>query len=241
MEFVPAEALGSATDNAGKTPGQLREASLDLTRVLAKLHALDPELIGLGDFGRPEGYLARQLRRWAKQLEASRSRPTPDLDRLIAAMPAPPESPRASVVHGDFKMNNALVDFSGQQARIAAVLDWEMATLGDPYSDLAMFGMYWDMPEADPAIAAGFETPVDRAAGYPAFDELLGVYERESGRPLPDMHWYRAFAAMKIGVISESLHYRHHIGAARGSGFELMGPMTEPIARIGLDALSVAS
>lgn len=113
-----------------------------------------------------------------------------------------------------------------------------MATLGDPYADLAVFGTYWEMPLFDGAIADGFESPVDRSAGYPSLTELLGTYERASGRSLPDMRWYRAFAAMKIGVITESLHYRHHMGVARGSGFESMAAMTEPIARIGLTALS---
>lgn len=238
MEFVPAVALSSRADNAGHSPKALSEVSHNLVTSLATLHSVDPSSIGLEGFGKAEGYLGRQVRRWAKQLEASRSRDTPELDRLIHSLPDAPESTRASIVHGDFKMNNALIDFSGEHARVAAILDWELATLGDPYADLAMFGTYWEMPLADQAILDGFESPVDHSAGYPDFADLLGTYERASGIALPDMGWYRAFAAMKISVITESLHYRYHIGAAQGSGFELMAAMTEPIARIGLTALS---
>lgn len=238
MEFVAASALGSAADNAGKSATQLGEASIDLARVLAKLHNLDPYSIGLERFGRAPGYLERQLNRWAEQLEASRSRDTPLLDKLIKAIPSPPEGATASLVHGDFKINNALIVFTPESAKVGAVLDWEMATIGDPFADLGMFGTYWEMASAHPAIAAGFETPVDFAAGYPDFSTLLEVYAAHSRQTLPDMRWYRAFAAMKIGVITESLNYRHHIGAARGSGFELMAAMTEPIAQIGLEALA---
>lgn len=241
MEFVAASALGSAADNAGRSAAQLGEASVDLARVLANLHDLDPRAIGLEGFGRAAGYLERQLTRWAEQLEASRSRETPLLDQLIKAIPSPPEHATASLVHGDFKINNALIVFTPESARIGAVLDWEMATIGDPFADLGMFGTYWEMASTHPAIAAGFETPVDFDAGYPDFSTLLEVYASHSSQTLPDMRWYRAFAAMKIGVITESLHYRHHIGAARGSGFELMAAMTEPIAQIGLEALAEPS
>lgn len=238
MEFVQASALSSRRDNAGRAPEDLATVSRELARIIATLHTLNPEAVGLQSFGRPEGYLARQMQRWSKQLEASRSRPTPALDLLLETLPEPPTSAPISIVHGDFKMNNALISFSNDNANVAAILDWEMATLGNPYADLAMFGVYWEMPDADQVIAEGFESPVDYAAGYPKFDELLGVYEEVSGRALPDMRWYRAFAAMKIAVITESLHFRHRIGAARGTGFEHMAAMTAPIARIGLDALA---
>src|SRR5690606_23484557 len=198
MERVPGRVLLQRSQNAEYSPAGLRALSLDLARHLADLHTVDPGAVGLDDFGRPEGYLGRQLRTWRRQLDASRSRPTPTLDELQAGLnEAPPASVRASIVHGDFRLDNALVVGDRDRPRISAVLDWEMATLGDPLVDLGMFGLYWDIGQLG-GLSSAVPSAVDPAAGYPVFDELLEAYAERAGIDVPDLRWYRAFAAYKL-------------------------------------------
>lgn len=233
-----ADARLSATDRT--------TLSRSLATTLAEIHAVDIRQPALVDLGRPGGFRERQVRRWNRQLEASRSRELPateELGRLLAeGSPAVPG--QEALVHGDYKFNNTLVlpSSGGVPARITAVLDWEMAALGDPLTDLAVLGIYWDMPSYDEATAAHFETPVRPGVGYPSFAELVEHYTRradELGRPDPvaGLDWYLALAAFKIAVIVESLHFRYSHGLAIGEDSKHAGTMTEPIARVGLDHL----
>jgi aminoglycoside phosphotransferase (APT) family kinase protein len=188
--------------------------------------------VGLADFGRPAGYLERQLRRWWQQFESSRSRPLEGIeelrDRLAATVPA---SPRASIVHGDFRLDNTIVD----PPRIRAVLDWEMATLGDPLTDLGMLGVYWDL--AGSAAGNPITTAVAPGRGFATMDELAARYADRSGLDLTTMPWYRAFSRFKLAVILEGIHYRHLEGRTVGEGFAGIGGLVAPIVRGGLDEL----
>lgn len=234
MERAPGHVLARREQNGAYTQAGLRRLSLDSARHLADLHAVDPAAVGLGDFGRPDGYLARQLATWRRQLDASRSRDTPELDRLQASLAGGiPVSTRAGIVHGDYRLDNALVVGQADAPRISAILDWEMATLGDPLVDLGMFGLYWDIAEL-PGGAGVVPSAVDPAAGYPVFDELVDAYAERAGIAIPDLRWYRAFAAYKLAVILEGIHFRFQAGDTVGEGFDRMGALVEPLALTGL-------
>jgi len=233
MDQVAGSALETRADNAAHGPGELHELSIEMAKCLAKLHEVDPAAVGLADFGRPEGYLERQVSRWSRQLEASSSRQLPELERLAQRLRTVPATGQVSLLHGDFKLNNALVSREAGTLRVAAVLDWEMSTIGDSLADLALFGLYWQMPYLDPIIGEVFESPVDHAAGYPKFSELVTAYSTVRGIPEPDLTWYLGFSAFKTAVITESIHYRFQSGATVGEGFERIGELTLPLARAG--------
>ena len=224
--------------NAQFTADALRGVSLELAEILAELHAVDAQRVGLGDFGRGDGFLDRQLRTWRRQYDASRSRDLPTLDRLQDSLrERMPDSARSTIVHGDYRLDNAIVDGTGDTARIAAILDWEMSTIGDPLVDLGMFGLYWNVG-ALPGAAGALPSAIDPAAGYPSFGELVDAYSARAGIAVPDLSWYGAFAAYKLGVIAEGIHFRFSRGETVGAGFDRIGALVEPIAGEGLRQLA---
>jgi aminoglycoside phosphotransferase (APT) family kinase protein len=240
MEFVDGSVLSSPAANRPFAPERLRELSLDLVRTLAALHAIDPATVGLDDFGRASGFLARQVRRWGEQYEKSHSRELPDLDALQSALRERiPETVSSSLVHGDFRLDNAIVrvDEAGRP-RIAAILDWEMATIGDSYTDLGLLGLYWDISTISAQAAAVAASAVDPAAGYPTFAELLEGYAEARGSAVPDLSWYRAFAAYKLAIILEGIHLRFQAGETVGPGFDGIGTLVTPLAGAGLRFLA---
>ncbi|HWV76800.1 MAG TPA: phosphotransferase family protein [Isoptericola sp.] len=258
MEHVTGTVLSRPGQNVAFTPAGLHALGLELAEVLADLHAVDPAAVGLADFGRPDGYLDRQVATWRRQYDASRSRPQPRLDtlqdRLAASVPA--SGGRAGVVHGDFRLDNAIVVGPPDAPRVAAVLDWEMATLGDPLVDLGMLGLYWDIrgltarAVSDEASGeASDEAPADDdalsavvpGAGYPEFAELVDAYAARSRTAPPDLSWYRAFAAYKLAVILEGIHYRYRAGETVGEGFDRIGALVDPLAADGLAHLPTSS
>ncbi|WP_026924183.1 phosphotransferase family protein [Glycomyces arizonensis] len=234
MEHVAGQVLSRPAQNAGWTRGGLRRLGIELAEVLADLHAVDPDAVGLGDFGRPSGYLDRQMTTWRRQYDASRSRELPALDalqeRLAGSVPA--GGARSGVVHGDYRLDNLIVAGEPGAPRVAAVLDWEMATLGDPLVDLGMLGMYWHIRELPGGGAAsGAIVP---GAGYPEFAEVVDAYAARSGAAVPDLSWYRAFACYKLAVILEGIHYRYTGGQTVGEGFDRIGALVAPLADEGL-------
>ena len=206
----------------------------ELVDVLARLHRLDPEQVGLGDLGRPVGYLERQLRRWGSQLDSSHSRDLPELTRLGERLAARiPDSQSAAIVHGDYRLDNVVVD--PVRGHIVAVLDWEMATLGDPLTDLASTLVWWDgMRGLDSPVAA---VPAD-VPGYPGGDHLLAAYARQSDLDLEPLPWYLGFAFFKIAAIFEGIHFRSQRGLTVGEGFERLGDMVPSLVERGHAALS---
>ena len=200
---------------------------------LAALHLVDPAQIGLADFGRPDGYLARQVARWTTQLASSRSREVPGFDDLAAGLSYDiPVSQRASIVHGDYRLDNVIVA-ADDPGRVLAVLDWEMAALGDPLADFALFALYWEgWGAADNPI---FATPAEH--GFPSTAELTRRYADRTGLDLADDAWYTAFAHFKFAVICEGIHYRHSHGLTVGEGFDRIGTLVPPMVRRGLAAL----
>ncbi|WP_354245200.1 phosphotransferase family protein [Agromyces sp. PvR057] len=237
MHVVDGVVLASPRQNADYTASGLHGLGLEFAATLARLHTLDAASVGLADFGRPDGYLDRQLRTWRRQLEASRSRDLPELDRLqqrLEERMPPAGDIRSGIVHGDYRLDNAIIAGPADAPRIAAILDWEMATLGDPLVDLGMLGMYWNIASLAPDAVGLTRSAVDPAAGYPEFDELVDHYAQAAGIRTPDLTWYRAFAAYKLAVILEGIHYRYRQGQTLGEGFDRIGQLVEPLASTGL-------
>ncbi|MEU8881236.1 phosphotransferase family protein [Streptomyces hydrogenans] len=231
MELVEGTPYRSASQLAALGPERTHAAVLGLVDTLVELHAVEPEAVGLGDFGRPEGFLDRQLRRWGKQLAASRGRELPGIEELHAALGrALPDSPAPTVVHGDYRLDNALV---GADDRINAVLDWEMSTLGDPLTDLGLLVMYstpLDLPGSPISTTA-------TAAGHPSAAELVERYAARSGRDVSALSWYTAFAWFKLAVILEGIHYRYTLGQTVGAGFDRIGELVPVFIEHGLTTL----
>ncbi|MFC8920182.1 phosphotransferase family protein [Streptomyces sp. NPDC057116] len=231
MRFVTGTPYRTAGQLAPLGPDRTRAAVLGLVDTLVDLHAVDPAAVGLGDFGRPEGFLDRQLRRWGKQLDASRTRELAGIDELHAALGRElPASPAPAVVHGDFRLDNVLL---GEDDRVNAVLDWEMSTLGDPLTDLGLLTMYstpLDLPGSPISTTAG-------AAGHPAAAELVERYATRSGRDTSAISWYTAFAWFKLAVILEGIHYRYTLGQTVGAGFDRIGDLVPVFIEHGLATL----
>ncbi|MEU9667777.1 phosphotransferase family protein [Streptomyces bobili] len=219
MEFVEGTPYRTADQLGPLGPERTRGAVLSLVDTLVELHAVDPAAVGLADFGRPEGFLDRQLRRWGKQLDASRSRDLAGIDELHAALGRSlPSSPAPAVVHGDYRLDNVLI---GEDDTIRAILDWEMSTLGDPLTDLGLLVMYsvpLEIPESPVSTTAS-------APGHPTPAELIERYAARSGRDVSAVSWYTAFAWFKLAVILEGIHYRYTLGQTVGRGFDRIGEL----------------
>ncbi|MEV0122788.1 phosphotransferase family protein [Streptomyces sp. NPDC050703] len=231
MEYVDGIPYRTAEELAPLGPERTRDAVLGLVDTLVDLHAVDPAAVGLGDFGRPEGFLDRQLRRWGKQLDASRNRDLAGVDELHAALGRSlPASPAPAVVHGDYRLDNVLI---GDDDRIRAILDWEMSTLGDPLTDLGLLVMYsarLEVPDSPVSTTAG-------APGHPDPAELIERYAARSGRDVSAVSWYTAFAWFKLAVILEGIHYRYTLGRTVGAGFDRIGELVPVFIRHGLATL----
>lgn len=235
MEYVDGVPFRTADQLAALGPERTRRAVLGLVDTLVDLHAVDPEAVGLGDFGRPEGFLDRQLRRWGKQLAASRGRELAGIDELHGALGrALPDSPAPTVVHGDFRLDNVLIGATPSGTdEIRAVLDWEMSTLGDPLTDLGLLVMY----SSDLGLTDSPVSTTSAAPGHPAPAELIERYAARSGRDVSQVAWYTAFAWFKLAVILEGIHYRFTLGQTVGAGFDRIGELVPVFIEHGLTTL----
>jgi aminoglycoside phosphotransferase (APT) family kinase protein len=194
----------------GAVPGRIRVAASEaLVDVLAALHDVDPDTIGLGDLGRRDGYVERTLRRWRGQWDKSKTREIPLIedvaDRLAADIPA---TGPARIVHGDYRLDNTIV--SPDDGSVQAVLDWELCTLGDPLADLGMLLVYWTEP-GDEVSALSWAPTV--APGFPGRKEVVARYAAASGRDLSELDYYVALGYWKIAVILEGVYVRYASGA----------------------------
>lgn len=214
-----------------------RAIAEDLVDTLGRLHAVDPAAVGLSDFGRPDGYLERQVGRWRTQLESSRSRTIDGIDeladRLAASIPA---SGEGTIVHGDYRLDNVLID-STDGDRMTAVLDWEMSTLGDPLTDVAVMLAYQQMAEASRGTGvAASVTDAPLAAGYLSHDEVLRRYASATGRDVSDIGFHLGLAFFKLAVILEGIYFRYSKGQTLGEGFDSIGDSIGPLVQAGLSA-----
>ncbi|MEV7770035.1 phosphotransferase family protein [Kitasatospora sp. NPDC086791] len=231
MEHVAGTAHRDAAPLAALGEERVGALGRRLIDTLATLHRIDPAGVGLADFGHPEGYLERQLRRWSKQLAASRSRELPAMDRLHALLAERlPVSPAPALVHGDYRLDNVLVDDGGT---ITAVLDWEMSTLGDPLTDIGLLVMYTELA----GVGGGIIPTAMTAPGFPKPDEIVSRYAEATGREAADLDWYVAFASFKLAAVAEGIFFRFRQGRTLGAGFEHAGDMAPILARHGLSTL----
>lgn len=182
---------------------------LDVADVLAALHVADPDRIGLGDLGRREDYVGRQLRRWKKQWDASQQRDIPDMDRAFELLTEHlPEQRYQTVVHGDYRLGNMLATPAGA---VAAVLDWELCTLGDPLADLGYLLNTW--AEAGEEALEGVGRAPTMIGGFPNRAELTARYAERSGVDPTGIEYYRAFQYWRLGAIIEGVYARYVHGA----------------------------
>ena len=208
MGFVDGVVLDSPEKAAALAPELRVAASHHLVDVLADLHAVDVDAVGLGDLAKREGYVARQVKRWSTQWENSKTRELPAIDevaRLLALRM--PTQQGVSIAHGDYRFGNCLTDV--HHGRVAAVLDWELCTLGDPLADVGYLGVYWFSGDTANARA---NDPTS-AGGFPTYDDLLQRYATRTGRDLSDIDYYVAFSCWRLAVISEGVYARYLHGA----------------------------
>lgn len=203
---------------------------------MAALHTVDPAAVGLADFGKPGNYFERQLRRWGEQYRASETRPIPAMDALIEKLPArcPADDGSVALTHGDFRIDNLMFDPS--TPRVAAIVDWELSTLGHPLADLGYFCMALRLPRnpALPGLAG-----LDRAAlGIPDEAALLARYSQLTGRAIPaDWPFVLAFSFFRLAAIAQGVAKRAEQGNASSDQAVQAGRMTGMLAQLGLDAL----
>ena len=224
MAFVEGVVLDSP-EKAALLPEERREAaSHHLIDVLADLHAVDIDAVGLGDLARRDGYIERQLKRWSTQWERSKTRDLPVVDEVASRLSAAvPEQHGVAIAHGDYRFGNCLVD--PDAGRVAAVLDWELCTLGDPLADLGYLGVYWVKPDG-----AGRHNDPTSESGFPSYAAIVARYAVRTGRDVSHVDYYVAFSHWRLAVISEGVYARYLHGA--------MGDRADPTA---LEQLSVAT
>jgi aminoglycoside phosphotransferase (APT) family kinase protein len=220
-------------------PAQRRSIGEGLVDVLAALHAVEPAAVGLAGFGRPEGYLERQVRRWVLQWDATRIAGHEDLDALAGELAAAvPVSQRSTVVHGDYRLDNTLLA-PDRPGRIAAVLDWEMSTLGDPLADLGILLGYWSQADDTGARRDAVVVPAATVlAGFPTRREVAERYAARTGLDLAPLPWYAAFAAFKLAVVCAGIVTRVRGGAMVGDGFDGIEERIAPLVEMGRRTLA---
>jgi aminoglycoside phosphotransferase (APT) family kinase protein len=218
MSFVDGVVLDRPDVIAALDRDGARRACEQLVDSLVALHSVDPAAVGLHEFGRPDGFLARQVRRWHGQWQASETQPRPQLDavvdRLAATLPA---QSTPGIVHGDYRLTNVM--FRPDLARIAAVVDWEMATLGDPLTDVGLLVVYHTLSTDDDFVMPRM-SPAD---GFLTPEQLVARYAAGSPRDLRDLDWYVGLGYFKLAVVAEGIHARFLQGKTVGAGFSHMG------------------
>lgn len=239
MEYVPGRILSSDAAAEGLSAEDASTLSGELMDTLAELHAVDAASVGLADFGRPGGFLARQVKRWRQQWELSKTRDLPEiesladwLDERVALIP---ENAPWSVVHGDYRLDNCIVD--PVSPRVRAVLDWEMSTLGDPLMDLATILVYWSRPGDQLRHEIRFAAFVTDRDGFWDRDALVRRYAEVSGRDVGHLDVCVVLSGFKLAVIMESIRKRTLAGQQLGADTSLadgMARATDALAQMGL-------
>jgi aminoglycoside phosphotransferase (APT) family kinase protein len=237
MEWVDGAVLRNRDDAAAISPAQAGHLSERFIDMLATIHGTDVPAVGLAGFGRPEGYLARQLARWQRQWDLSATREMPGYAELVARLDAglpssggssPPDTGEeaggqtGALVHGDFRIDNMLVRLAAEPT-IAAVVDWEMSTLGDPLADLGLTLVYWTNPGEPDPLELTRDSGLTGTPGFWTRGQLADRYASATGRDLSRLGYYMAFGCFKLAVVLEGIHARFLQHKTVGEGFERQG------------------
>lgn len=234
MDYIEGRVVRDAEDARALDADRRRRAGSSLIDVLVALHELDPDGVGLGDLGKKEDYLARQLHRWHGQLKKGQEqghRKVPILDEVHAQLvrSIPPQHETA-IVHGDYRIDNVIL---GSRGEVVAVLDWELCTLGDPLADVGLLAVYWSDPHDDVIPLASAPTTVE---GFLRRNEIIDLYAIQSGRDLSDLDYYIAFAFWKLAAILEGV-YSRQVAGAYGTFEETSEALGANVERLGDVAL----
>lgn len=236
MGFVEGPVLHDATLARALPETERRSLGLNVIEVLVKLHEIDPDAVGLGELGRKEAYLARQLKRWNKQWAASKTHEIPEMEETSRLLQEKmPEQIGATIVHGDYRLGNMIVG----DGKIRALLDWELCTLGDPLADVGYLLNNWIEP------GEGVADVVPTAAGgFPSRGEISEQYETATGRSLSGINYYQAFSHWRLAAIGQGVYKRYLVGAMgdnKGMDLNIYKESVRQRAVSALDLLTTSS
>lgn len=209
MEFIEGVVLNDSVIAATLPETSRMPIGEDVVDILCQLHAINPDDVGLGDLGRKEAYLARQLKRWTKQWEAAKTHDIPEMEesyRLLAERM--PEQIGATIVHGDFRLGNMIV----ADGKVKAILDWELCTLGDPLADVGYLMNNWATLDEVLEPGEGDQSP-SAAGGFITREKIAEIYEKTTGRDLSGINYYRAFSHWRLAAIGQGVYKRYLVGA----------------------------
>jgi len=238
MDYVEGAVLTGPEEASREVPEENRHRlGMHVIQILAHLHNIEPDDVGLGDLGRREAYLSRQLKRWKTQWEKSKTRELDVMDEAHRILETRmPEQQGAAIVHGDFRFGNFLSD--GAKGKIKAVLDWELCTLGDPMADVGYLMNDWNQPEDVRPSASGTGQSATSCGGFPSREELLEQYEKLTGNDTSQVDYYRAFQYWRLAAIVEGVLSRYKKGvmgnAADTDAFE---KQVDSLAQAAVDLL----
>lgn len=236
MTYVEGWVLTADLPPALDTAGAPAQIAAELVDNLVALHELGPGDEGLDGFGRPDGYLARQIKRFGGLLETNATRPLPELEKVTGWLGANlPESPAPTVVHGDYRLGNVM--FAPREPRLAAILDWEMATIGDPLADVGYMTATWSSG-SDPVNAVSDLSPVTRRPGFPGREDLARRYAERSGRSLDRLPWYQVLALWKAAIFLEGNYKRFVAGTTADPYYAELEAGVPALARAALERTS---
>lgn len=205
MQFVEGEVLHDAETTQPVNVAKRQQISEHVVDVLAALHNTEPEAVGLGELGRKEAYLARQLKRWNKQWVATKTHEIPEMEATEQLLhERMPEQVGATIVHGDYRLGNLMV----KDGRVAAVLDWELCTLGDPLADVGYLLNNWLSPDEE-----GAEKTPTGAGDFWSREQVVERYAQRTGRDLSQINYYRAFSHWRLAAITQGVYKRYLVGA----------------------------
>ena len=209
MAYVDGLVLNDEADAVSLPEGERSSASKHLIDILCRLHAIDPADVGLGDLGRKDAYLERQIKRWTSNWEAVKTDEIPEMEESCRLLKEQlPQQIGAAIVHGDFRLGNMIV----ADGKIKAVLDWELCTLGDPLADVGYLLNNWVSPDDVLGPGEGYHTPT-RAGSFMSREQIAEYYAANTGRDLSQINYYRAFSHWRLASIAQGVYKRYLVGA----------------------------
>ena len=237
MEYIEGVVVTTQMPPALDSPEERRRAGEELVDALAEIHAVDWRACGLEGYGKPTGYLERQLRRFNGLWEHNKTRELPIIQELSDWLAANmPESPESTIVHGDYRLGNVMLA-NDAPSRVIAIFDWELSTIGDPLADLGYMTVTWAEPDDPDDTSFASLSAVTRHEGFPTREELMDRYEERTGRSMSALNWYQSLALWKAAVFMEGNLKRFQAGA---SDDEYLGLFVEGVPALAEAALQIS-